>query len=407
MNAPRPRPEVRPVPHSANLGEMDTAATLIEELDGLEAVAAAWDELADAAGRPSCSAAWLIAWARQHAEPGMLRVVVVREGGEVTGIFPGLLTRGHGGAHRLGLLGTGTASGIEPLARSGHEAQVARLSAAGIAGRSGPRVDGLTFEGVPGGSPWPALLGRHWPGARPGLLRQERLEPEPLISLPGDGFDAWLQTKSGNFRSQIRRARRALERDGGQVRRTADAAELAQDLPAFVRLHEGRWEGRGGSSVIDAAVEAMLAEACPRLLAQDRLDLWCVDHQGETIGAQLWLRGPAVSTMWLSGSDDSHAAVRPAMLIMAAVVQDAYARGLTTVSLGAGGQDYKRRFSDTESSIGWWSLPLPGPRLPLVLGEVEAGRARKAIGRRLTPERKAQLRTLAARARALRGGSAA
>ncbi len=376
-------------------------ATLLGSVDELDAIAPAWDALADDARRPTCTSVWLIGWARRHVAPGALRVVVVRSVGEVIGVYPAALTAGRAGVQRLELLGTGTTSGIEPLACAGREDEVARAVVTALAGTR-PRIDAVTLEGVPAGSPWPALLTRHWPGARERLLFQEIVEPEPLITLQGEDFEAWMVTKSGNFRSQIRRARRTLERDGGAVRRTADAAELERDLAAFVRLHEGRWEGRGGSAVVDAPVQAMLADACPVLLAQDRLDLWCVDHEGETIGAQLWLRGPAVSTMWLSGSDDRHAAVRPSMLIMAQVVQDAYARGLDVVSLGAGGQEYKLRFSDAQDAIAWWTLLLPGPRLPIVLGEVGAGRARRVIGARTPPERKAQLRALAARARAAR-----
>jgi len=378
-----------------------STVTLIQDAEGLDAIATEWDALADAAGLPSCSSAWLSGWARHHAGPGALRVAVVRDADEVIGIYPGVVVAGPAGIHRLELLGTGTASGMAPLARPGREGEVCRLAAQAIAATR-PRIDAATLEGIPAGSPWPELLATHWPGARVGLLHRERLEPEPLIRLEGDGFDAWMGAKSGNFRSQIRRARRALERDGGTVRRTSGPEELGRDIASFVRLHEGRWEDRGGSAVVDDQVQAMLADACPRLLDQDRLDLWCVDREGETIGAQLWLRGPTVSTMWLSGSDDRHAAVRPSMLIMAQVVQDGYERGLQTVSLGAGGQEYKRRFSDSEGAMGWWALPLPGPRLPLVLAQVEAGRARKAIGRRASPERKAQVKALLSRASAAR-----
>lgn len=380
---------------------MTAAATLIDDVDALNPIAEAWDALADACRTPPSSAAWLIAFARHHVEPGMLRVAVVREGDTVIGILAGSLVRGRGGARRFKLLGTGAASGIAPLALPGREAEVARLASAAIAQRP-PQIDGVTLEGIPARSPWPALLAAHWPGSRPGLLRRDRVDPEPLITLAQDDFDGWLAARSSNFRSQFRRASRTLEKDGGIVRRTTDPADLPRDLAAFVRLHGGRWESRGGSSVVGAEVEAMLAEACPRLLAQDRLDLWCVDHGGETVGAQLWLRGPEVSTMWLSGSDDRHAAVRPAMLIIVAAVKDGYQRGLDTVSLGAGAMDYKFRYSDGEDAIGWWSLPLPGPRLPLVLGQVEAGRARRELARRLTPERKAQLRALAGKARVTR-----
>jgi CelD/BcsL family acetyltransferase involved in cellulose biosynthesis len=103
--------------------------------------------------------------------------------------------------------------------------------------------------------------------------------------------------------------------------------------------------------------------------------------------------------MWLSGSDDSLADVRPTQLIMAAVVEDAFARSLRPVSLGPGAQDYKRRFSDAHDAAASWTLALPGPRLPVVLAAMAARAARREAAARLGDERKARLGALAGRLR--------
>lgn len=367
---------------------MSLRTSVHADLDELEPLAGAWDELAAAAGRPCSLYAWMSAWGR-HAD-GEPRVAVVQDGDELLGVLPGVVVRDAIGTRRWRLLGAGTVTTIEPLGRAGHEREVAEHAAAALA-RSAPAIDVVALEGVPAGSPWPRLLASAWPGGRPRLLREELSVPEPVVRLSGAGFDDWLAGRSGNFRGQVRRARRALDKAGGTVRR-AEHGRLEADLAAFVRLHGARWEARGGSGVVGPQVEAMLADACPRLLTEGRLDLWCVELDGAIVGAQLWLRAGGVTTMWLSGSDDAYAAVRPAMLIMAAAVQDGFERGLHTVSFGSGGQDYKRRFADAEEEgVCWWSLPLPGRRLGLTLGAVEAGRARRELGRRLGDERKARL----------------
>lgn len=368
-------------------------ATVHDRLDGLEPLAGAWDELAEAAGRPCSLSRWMTAWARHPGAGGALRVAVVCEGDEVVGILPGVVVRDRAGVRRWRLLGAGTTTTIEPLARRGYEIEVAHRAAAALAATR-PRIDLVAFEGIPADSPWPQAVARGWPGARPGLLRPGLSVPEPLVRLDAPSFDEWFAGRSSNFRGQLRRARRTLAKGGGEVRRT-DRATLDADLAAFVRLHGARWAGRGGSGVVGPRVVAMLAEACPPLLEQDRLDLWCVETEGKVVGAQLWLRAGGVTSMWLSGSDDEHAAVRPAMLLMAAAVQDGFERGLSTVSFGSGGQDYKRRFSDPEEdAIRWWALPVPGPRLGLALARVEAIRARRELGLRLGDERKARLNQL-------------
>ena len=375
---------------------MALRATVHDDPGSLTALGPAWDALAAEAGRPASLSAWMLAWAR-HVGTGPLRVATVHEGTDLLGVLPFMLVRDAAGTRRLRLLGSGVTTTIEPLARQGREHEVARAGAEAL-DRRRPRADALDLEGVPAASPWPGLLAGAWPRARPRLRHRELVLPEPLVRLEQDDFEGWMATRSGNFRSQVRRARRALSRAGGSVRRSADPAQLDRDLAAFLRLHEARWESRGGSGVIGVEVQAILADAGPALLVGGHLDLWCVEVGGEVVGAQLWLRAGVVTTMWLSGSDDAHAALRPAMLIMAAAVEDGFDRGLSTVSLGSGGQDYKRRFAGEEVAVEWWVLPLLGPRLALTLGEVEIRRARRELGRRLGEERKARLRGLVGRA---------
>jgi len=86
----------------------------------------------------------------------------------------------------------------------------------------------VTFEGLPLASPWPALLREHWPGAiRPTAWRPS-IMGSPVVNLAYDSFDAWMASKSSNFRSQMRRMRRQLERAGGRIRTSsAETPEAA------------------------------------------------------------------------------------------------------------------------------------------------------------------------------------
>jgi CelD/BcsL family acetyltransferase involved in cellulose biosynthesis len=362
---------------------------ILDDAASLEPLLPAWDELADAARNPVCAGSWMQAYAQTHeVRP---RLVVVREGAEVVGLLPFCLDAGTPGLRTLRLLAAGAAAGAEPLTAPGRAAEIAEVAVPALAAAR-PAVDVVALDGVPAASPWPDLLASHWPRATRRMLVQRDEMPEPLISLEAGSFDAWLASKSSNFRSQLRGARRKLAQRGVQERMTTSVDELERDLAAFVRLHHARWEDRGGSGVVTPAVERMLVQAAPALLAQGRLQLWSLDTGDEIVSSQLWLAGGNGITMWLSGFDEAWATARVTAVTFAAILEDAFGRGLDRVSLGAGGQHYKLRFADGEDTMRWWQLAVPGPRLGLVLARLGAGRLRRAAGERLDDEQKQRVR---------------
>ncbi len=326
---------------------------------------------------------------------GAPRVAVVREAGEMLGIVPLTAERSRAGLTRLHLLGAGTSTGVAPLARPGAEVTVAAAAARALAAHG--QADALVFDGIPVTSPWPHLLAHHWPGARPRLLHRLSTSPEPYVTLDAGSYEAWLRTRSASFRAQVRKVRRRLDQRGVTTRRTQTAGELAGDLRAFLGLHKARWAREGGSGVVTPAVEAMLFEAGPALLREGRLDVWSMEAGGQTVCSQICLLSEGYATLWLQGYDESWARARLGLACMAGVIEDGFDRGIRRISLGEGGQDYKYRFADGEERLAWSVLPLPGPRLGLVLAGLQGRRLRRAAGQRLGPERAAQVRRVVRR----------
>jgi CelD/BcsL family acetyltransferase involved in cellulose biosynthesis len=370
---------------------------ILDDAASLEPLLPAWDELADASGNPVSSGLWMLAHARTH--PVLPRVAVVREGAEVVGVLPFGVDAGRPGLRRLRLLAADASSGAEPLAAPGRAADVAEAAVPALAAAR-PVIDVVALEGVPGDSPWPELLAAHWPRATPRMLVREDEVPEPLVSLDAGSFEAWQAAKSSHFRAKLRRARRRLGDRGAQVRMTSGPDELERDLAAFARLHHARWQDRGGSGVVTPAVERMLREAGPALLAGGRLELWSLDTGDDIVCSQLWLRAGGGITFWLGGLDEAWAKEEVTLVTLAAVVEDAFARRLHRVSLGAGDQHYKMRFAGGADTLRWWQLPVPGPRLGLVLAHLGAGRLRRAAGERLDDEQKQRVRRVLAAGRA-------
>jgi CelD/BcsL family acetyltransferase involved in cellulose biosynthesis len=126
----------------------------------------------------------------------------------------------------------------------------------------------------------------------------------------------------------------------------------------------------------------MLAQAGRELVALDRFRLWCLDVEGETVSAQLFVAAGGLLAYWLGGFDERLAAERPGLVTLVVAVGDALARGEERVDLGPGGEAYKYRLADSEERLELVSLVPPGPLEPWVRGRLAARRAGRRLLRR-------------------------
>lgn len=351
-------------------------AQLVEDPAAFSELARAWDALAVANRLPLAAPAVAEAWWRHLAPAGAkLRHVVVRDGTAVAGVAP-LWADGRD----LRLAGAGVFNRLAPLAQPGHEEAVAAALATALDGG-----DVLLLEGMPADSPWPALLQRRLPRSRP--FERARF-PAPVAHLR-PSFDDWLGSRSKNFRSQMRRARRDLEQAGGQARQATDET-LRADLESLWRLHGARWEGQTEESNLaeygPALVDAL--EAAGRSLGGGRFRLWVVDVDGEPAAAHLFVAAGGLVTYWNGGWDERHARFKPALLSILAAVEQACEGGDDLFDLGAGAQDYKQRFADGDDPLTWSGLILPGPRAWLARARIGARQAAARAKRTLTRTRR-------------------
>lgn len=318
-----------------------------------------WAQLATRAGRPYCLPQWGLNWWHNLAPAGAeLRIVVAKDGSRMTGIAPFFATRSKAGLTTFRLLAQGLAMPVEPVAEEAAKPDVARAFAAGLAGCS-PGPDFIVFEGLADPS-WSHLLADSWPGVR-SLVHDDYIRRAPAVSRLDESLKAWLGTRSSNFRQQIRRNQRRLESlDVAMHQSTADS-DTTSEIDAFCRLHHSRWQGRGGSGVLTGAVERMLRDAAPDLLASDALRLWFMRRGDEVISSQLFLRAGGTLSYWLGGFDDAWAKYQPAQVTLLAAVEGAIADGDRHVDLGYGEQLYKSRFADSMTTLEWSTVVTRGP----------------------------------------------
>lgn len=352
---------------------MALSAVVIDEVAALEALVPAWDELAASCSLPTSTGTWNVACARAYGEP--VRVAVVREGGDVVGIVPLVLRRGPYATRELHLLGANVTVGNAPLAIPGREAEIAECATAVLA-RCRPRADRLVLNGLPDRRPWARLMAELWPGAIRRLIKREFVTTEWLIDAAPGGHDAWLAGRSARFRSQLRRHQRRLESLGIRTRVATRTDELPRDLEAFSRLHRARWAQRGGSRSMTPALERTLAEAGPRLLQQGRLVVLSLELEDRIVGSHVWFNAGGHHLGWLGGFDPQLHREPLDFVGKAACIRIALDRGATSISLGPGDQEHKRRMADRQATITSWRLPLRGPRQGIVVGGLAVRHAR-------------------------------
>ncbi len=337
---------------------------IVDTLEGAESLRGGWDGLAVKAGLPLCAPGWMLSWWPRMAPPeSELRILALREGEELVALAPWFAHRGEGARLDLRFLGAELSDRVDVLCAAGREREAAAALRAAILSL-GP--DLVSFEAVPEGSRWTRELS----GLR--LARYENsVIVAPTVALPtdGEGFEGWMASRSGNFRSQMRRMRRRVAERGGTVRQIVDEREIGGALDAMLAMHAARWEGRADSNLTLPGVREWLGDAAASL-GPDRLRLWAVEVEGELISVQLFQAAGGELKYWNGGWSEQHADVKPTMLTILAAIEDAIARGERRLDLGAGTHSYKMRFADGEDPLSWGGLILRNRRWPRTRAEL-------------------------------------
>lgn len=189
----------------------------------------------------------------------------------------------------------------------------------------GPRL--VNVRGVVDGS----LLARVVGGVHP----PDELAPYQCL----EGAD-FLATRSSSFRRSVRRGGRRLAGLGLEHRRVLPA-QVPEALDAFARLHEGR-DGREGLLVEMPRLRAAFERGVDR--GEARVDVLASDTEVAAVTLGLELEGRLSLYQVARSIAPEHDSA--GTVLLAAVVEDAAARGLVEVDLLRGDEGYKGSFAD-------------------------------------------------------------
>jgi CelD/BcsL family acetyltransferase involved in cellulose biosynthesis len=194
----------------------------------------------------------------------------------------------------------------------------------------------------------------------------------------------------------MRRARRKLAEDGGVFRLATSPQEIERDLVHLERLHNARWDWRGGSSALPPGALQMLTDA-GRALGSERFQLISLEIDGRVINSQLFLTAGNEMSYWNGGFDEEFASYKPSLAGLVEAIGIALERGCTRFDLGPGAQEYKNRFTDGGDELVWQSLIPRGPRYGLARGLYAPAQLRYEAGQRMSPAHREKLKGMLAR----------
>ncbi|MDX6582332.1 MAG: hypothetical protein QOI10_1516 [Solirubrobacterales bacterium] len=371
---------------------MSDGVEILTDSERLTEIAGQWRALAVSRANAFVTPDWFSAWMSVYGGDATPLVVVRRDGsGELAGVMP-LVAAGWGRSRTLRFAGAALGDLFLPLDRdSESELAVAALRALRAGGEDGA----LILDHVEADSAWVQALAQQGEVVTH-LSHLDEVLPE--VEIAGLSWEQYLGERSRNFRSQLGRRRRQLERDHDVVFRRSDAARLAADMSAFARLHRDRWAGRGGSGALDQTSTAFHSLFSAALLEQDWLRLWIVEVDGEPAAAWYgWRIGDRYS-YYLAGFDETYADYSIGTLLLAHTIEDAIASGCSVYEMLLGSEPFKRRFATGERQVTSVILSSRLHRARLAaLGAAAARRATDRLGPSARARIKRPLRALADR----------
>ena len=322
----------------------------LADLDRLGPLEDEWRRLAVQRGNGFLTPDWCGAWARHYGDEHAPFVPVLRDpAGALRGLLPLALPRsGHPRVCRIA--GANLGDRFHPVCEPEVEAEVAAAAGEALADAPEP-WSVVSLDHVQVDTPWVEALGDAT-GRR--LSSRSRIAaPLPLIDIAThESWDAYLATRSSNFRQQVRRfARRAAREAEVRLRRTESAGDLDADMSTFFTLHDKRLGERGGSSLSAERARSFHLDFARAALEQGWLRLWILELNGSPAAAWYgWRLGERYS-YYNSGFDPVFAALSPGLVLISAVIESAFEEGASEFDFLLGEESYKYRFAERERTV--------------------------------------------------------
>jgi CelD/BcsL family acetyltransferase involved in cellulose biosynthesis len=311
----------------ARVTKANAAGKLVvyESVEDFAGIAFAWNRLALGARSPFVTHEWVQAWWRAFGEKrGLVAALRGEDGCLVAGAS---LQRE---SPRLIRAAANEYSDDWDVVALGDPARMMLWRQ--LAALPGARV---TLPGLPASSPSidMATEALRTAGYRVAVTRHQL---SPYIALP-DSWEQLLAMLSQNLRSNVRRYKRRLEREGRVSFRTTTGPGLDSDLDRFFQLEASGWKGAAGTAVLDDPDALRLYRDFAHAAAgQGWLRLHLLELDGVTIaGGYSCVLGDAAFLL-KSCFNERYARLAPGTILRSEAIRAAIGEGLSSYEfLGA------------------------------------------------------------------------
>jgi CelD/BcsL family acetyltransferase involved in cellulose biosynthesis len=347
------------------------------DADGLRdpALLGAWRELAVLRENPFLSPEWFLSSTESSAEETP-HALAWRVAGELRGVLP-LVAVSRGPFKLLRFVNARRGDWFGPACRREDEEAMA-VACAELLERESGSWNAVRLDRVDSESCWPQALDRS--GAKVSLGPRRRQDVLPFIAFDERGFEGYMADRSRNFRSQLGRRRRRLERDHDlRFRMTETPAELEPDMDSFFRLHDERWEKRGGSTLGTAKSRVLHRRFAAATLELGWLRLWIAEADGEPAAAWYGWRVGGRYCYALAGLGDRFERDGLGSVLLAHTIEQAAAEGATIYDLMWGDEAYKHRFETGQRQVATWLLAGGAPSRAAISASVHTARALSSL----------------------------
>jgi CelD/BcsL family acetyltransferase involved in cellulose biosynthesis len=304
--------------------------------------AAQWRRLAERAGHVFATREWLLTWWHHYGRARPL-VGLAHAGGDLVAVVPLYEWWAHG-LPVLRLIGHGQSDQLGPICPPLSEPAAIAAVARAI-GAVPLRRFVLLAEQVAGDQRFGDLT-----GAR--LLYREA---SPVLRFECASWDKFLQARTRNFRSQVRRFPRKLSELGAvSYRLTSDPQHLQRDLDTLFRLHRQRWEGATTPFLLAAPFHRAFAK---QALNEGWLRLWFLEIDGRPVSALYGFRFAGTESAYQSGRDSAFRDQPLGFVLQTHAVRQALADGMREYRFLRGDEAYKSRFATSDPGLETYGLP--------------------------------------------------
>jgi CelD/BcsL family acetyltransferase involved in cellulose biosynthesis len=312
---------------------------LVEPLGDLADARADWDRLAERSGNVFATWEWMSTWWELRGEDCELAACTCRRpSGELAAIVP-MCVEATGVQRELRFIGHGASDRLGPICDPADRNGVATAMLDWL-DRSADRFDIFIGDDTPADEKWGELLN----------AKTVKRTSSPVLRARGADWDAFLRSRSRNFRDQVRRRDRRLRREHDLRFRLSDGPRLGDDLETLFRLHRERWSERGPTSFGTGDVE-LHRRFAPRALQRGWLRLWIAELDGRPAAAWYGFRYGGAEWYYQAGRDPRLDALSVGFVLLAHTVREALADGVDEYRLLRGGEPYKARFATDDPGL--------------------------------------------------------